>query len=438
MIGATCMNTTPRIVVVGGGAGGLELVAGLGKKLGKKNKAHILLVDSSPIHLWKPLLHEFAAGTLYSYEDEISYFAYSADHHFEFCLGTMQELHRTKKEIILKPVLDKNQKEIIPERSIPYDVLVMAVGSISNDFNIPGVKEYCMTIDNSEQALTFQEHLIKTIMSLPYQSNQNQQLNIAIVGGGATGVELAAELHYAIHQLAMYGFKFDPKQISITLVEAANRLLPALSERMSTSVQGQLQQLGIKLFIGEQVSKITHEGIFTKNEKFIPATIKVWAAGIKAPSFLQHLDGLQVNKINQLVVKATLQTSCDNYIFALGDCAQCPQENTDKFVPPRAQAAHQQAFFLVNNISHFFENKPLDKFVYRDYGSLISLSRYEAVGNLMGRLTKSLFIQGKLARLAYLSLYRSHQSALFGYWRVGTLMLSNWFSSKIRPRLKLH
>lgn len=432
------MSTIPRIVVVGGGAGGLELVAGLGKKLGRKNKAHILLIDSSPIHLWKPLLHEFAAGTLYSYEDEISYFAYSANHHFEFCLGTMQDLHRTEKEIVLKPVLDKNQQEFIPERTIPYDILVIAVGSVSNDFNIPGVKEYCISIDNSEQALYFQEHLIKTIMALPYQPKEKQQLNIAIVGGGATGVELAAELHYAVNQLAIYGFKLDPKQVSISLVEASNRLLPALSERISKSVQEHLQNLGIKLFIGEQVSNVTNEGILTKNGKFIPANIKAWAAGIKAPAFLQQLDGLQVNKINQLMVKTTLQTTCDNHIFALGDCAECPQENDGKSVPPRAQAAHQQATFLVKNISYFLEDKPLDKFVYHDYGSLISLSRYEAIGNLMGRLTKSLFIQGKLARLAYLSLYRSHQAALFGYWRVATLILSNWFSSRIRPRLKLH
>jgi NADH dehydrogenase len=428
------MGNTQRIVVVGGGAGGLELVASLGKKFGKTNKAEILLVDSSPIHLWKPLLHEFAAGTLFSYDDELSYLAYSASHYFQFCLGTMQGLKRSKKEIILSAVFDK-EHEIIPQRIIPYDILIIAVGSISNDFNIPGVKEYCFTIDNSEQALYFQKHSIKTMMmAFPsHFNNRDHELNIAIVGGGATGVELCAELNYAISQLTAYGFNFNPKNVSISLIEASNRLLPALPERVSNSVREQLENLGIKLYIGEQVSEVTAEGIHTKTGKFIPSTVKVWAAGIKAPAFLQDLDGLQTNKINQLLVKPTLQTTLDDSIFALGDCADCPQEGSDP-VPPRAQAAHQEATFLVKNIANFLNKEPLLDFHYHDHGSLISLSRYKTVGNLM----KGFFIQGKLARLAYSSLYRSHQVALFGYWRVAILILANWLSRRIRPRLKLH
>lgn len=432
------MQQNQRIVIVGGGAGGLELAAKLGKKLGKTHKAEILLIDSSPIHLWKPLLHEYAAGTLFSYEDEISYLAYSATHYFQFCLGTMQDLDRDKKEIILSPVYDEqNTKLIIPERRIAYDILVIAIGSISNDFNIPGVKTRCLMIDNSKQALHFHDHLIKMMMALPYQvTNNNHHFNIVIVGGGATGVELAAELNYALTQLAKYGYAFDPNNITISLVEAANRLLPALSNRLSTSVADELRELGIKLYIGEQVSEITADGLKTKSGKFIPASLIAWSAGIKAPEILRHL-GLEVNKINQLIVKPTLQTTNDDTIFALGDCASC-QQTDGKLVPPRAQAAHQQATLLAKNIINYLNDKPLLAFQYQDHGSLISLSHYETVGNLMGRITKSLHIQGRLARLAYLSLYRSHQISLFGYWRVASLILSGWLTSRVRPRLKLH
>ncbi len=428
------MGKIQRIVVVGGGAGGLELVANLGKKFGKTKKAEILLIDSSPIHLWKPLLHEFAAGTLYSYDDELSYLAYSASHYFQFCLGSMHGLNRSKKVIILSAVVE-NEHEIIPERVIPYDILIIAVGSVSNDFSIPGVKKYCLTIDNGEQALNFQKHSIKKMMmAFPsHFNNHNHKLNIAIMGAGATGVELCAELNYALSQLTAYGFNFEPENVSISLIEASNRLLPALPERVSFSVREQLNNLGIKLYIGEPVSEVTAEGIYTKNGKFIPSTVKVWAAGIKAPAFLQELDGLQTNKINQLLVKPSLQTTLDDSIFALGDCADCPQEGSGS-VPPRAQAAHQEASFLVKNIANFLNKKPLLHFHYYDHGSLISLSRYETVGNLM----KGFFIQGKLARLAYSSLYRSHQVALFGYWRVAILILTNWLSRRIRPRLKLH
>ncbi len=431
------MTNAKRIVIVGGGAGGLELANLLGKKFGKRKKAEITLVDSSPIHLWKPLLHEVASGTLNSYDDELSYLAYASDHYFQFCLGTMQGLNRGKKEIILKPLFDEDQQEIIPERSIPYDILVIAVGSVSNDFNIPGVKEECLVIDNSQQALQFQQHLIKTMMSLPYQK-QDQPFNIAIVGGGATGVELAAELHYALHQMAVYGFAFDPNKITINLIEAAPRLLPALSPHLSKSVQEKLKVLDIVIHTNEQVSKITPEGVLTKSGKFIPATLKTWAAGIKAPEFLKELDGLEVNKLNQLVVKPTLQTTVDDSIFAMGDCASCPQEGSDKPVPPRAQAAHQQADFLLKAITDYLNNQPLPHYQYRDYGSLISLSRYETIGNLMGRITKSLMIEGMLARFAYLSLYRAHQRALYGWWRVAMMMVANFLTKQIRPRLKLH
>lgn len=432
------MVNQKRIVIVGGGAGGLELAARLGKKLGRKNQAQITLVDSSPIHLWKPLLHEVAAGTLNSFDDEISFLAYASQHYFEFCLGTLCGLRRQTKQIVLQVVTDKNNQIVIPERTIPYDILIIAVGSISNDFGIPGVRENCLMIDTSEQALSFQQQLIKTMMSLPYQTEPDKPFSISIIGAGATGVELTAELHYALQQMAVYGFSFDSKKIIFNLIEAADRLLPALSPRLSKSVKEKLTDLNINIFTDEQVSCVTAKGIETKSGKFIPSDLKVWAAGIKAPEFLKHLDGLEVNKINQLVVKQTLQTTQDDSIFAFGDCASCPQTGTDKSVPPRAQAAHQQASFLVKSINNVLNNKTLPVFHFKDYGSLISLSHYETVGNLMGRITKSLLVEGMIARIAYLSLYRAHQISLYGVWRVATLMFANFLTQQIRPRLKLH
>lgn len=430
------MQDEKRIVIVGGGAGGLELASRLGKKFGKHHKAIITLVDSSPIHIWKPLLHEVAAGTLNSYDDELSYLAYASSHYFQFCLGTMRGLDRTNKTIILAPLLDDQQQEIIPERSISYDILVIAVGSVSNDFNIPGVKEECLAIDNTEQALAFQQRLIKLMMGLPYHV-QDKKLSLAIVGGGATGVELAAELHYALRQMAVYGFDFDPEKITIHLIEAADRLLPALSPRLSKFVREKLEHIGIIVHTDEQVTRITPDGIHTKSGKFIPASLKTWAAGVKAPEFLKNL-GLEVNAVNQLIVKPTLQTTQDETIFAFGDCAYCVLEGSSKPVPPRAQAAHQQANFLVKAIAQFLEQKPLPAFRFHDYGSLISLSHYETVGNLMGRITKSLMIEGMIARIAYLSLYRAHQTALYGPWRVGMMIFADTLAQTVRPQLKLH
>lgn len=429
----------PRIIIVGGGAGGLELTARLAKKLGKNHKAVITLVDRSPLHLWKPLLHEVAAGTLFSYEDEIEYLAYASEHDFHFCLGTLAGLDRSKKQIILAPILDNNQQQVIPPRLLDYDILVLAVGSTSNDFNVPGVQQCCMFLDNSEQAKHYQQQLFNTMMNFSQQTIHDEQpLNIAIVGAGATGVELAAELHYAVNQLAHYGFDFDPAKVHIILLEASNRILPALSQQLSQLAEKELKRIGIQIYTNAKVTEVTPDGLYTNTGQFIPAILKTWAAGIKAPDILKNLDGLEVNNINQLIVKETLQTTQDDSIFALGDCAYCLLKGSDRPVPPRAQAAHQQARLLAKNIRAYLQHKPLLNYHYRDHGSLISFSRYETIGNLMGRITNSFIIEGKLARLAYLSLYRSHQISLFGLWRVAILMLANWLTRRIRPRLKLH
>jgi NADH dehydrogenase len=262
---------------------------------------------------------------------------------------------------------------------------------------------------------------------------------VAIVGAGATGVELAAELHNAAHELAAYGLdRIQPKDMHITLIEAGPRVLPALPERISVPVHKTLEKLGVTVMTNAAVSEVTEDGLKTASGEVIQASLKVWAAGIRAPGFLKDIDGLETNRINQLVVRPTLQTTLDDNIFAFGDCAACPQPGSDRNVPPRAQAAHQQASLLVKGLKARLEGKPLPSFEYKDYGSLVSLSRFSAVGNLMGNLMGSVKLEGWLARMFYVSLYRMHQMALYGVFRTAMLMLGSKIGRGTEPRLKLH
>jgi len=194
----------------------------------------------------------------------------------------------------------------------------------------------------------------------------------------------------------------------------------------------------VKVLTGAAVSEVTADGLHTKQGEFVPASLKVWAAGIKAPAFLHEIDGLETNRINQLVVHPTLQSTRDENIFAFGDCAACPQPDSDRNVPPRAQAAHQQASMLARSIRNRLEGKPLPTYRYKDYGSLISLSTFSAVGNLMGNLTGNVMLEGWLARMFYISLYRMHQIALYGMPRTLLMMLGDKLSRSTEPRLKLH
>ncbi len=430
-----------RIVIVGGGAGGLELATRLGRKLGKSGAARIILVDANLTHIWKPLLHEVAAGSLNSSEDELNYVAQAKWNHFEFQLGHMSGLDRADKHITLAPTLDDDGQVLMPERRIAYDSLVIAVGSTTNDFGTPGAAEHCILLDTREQAERFHRRMLSHYLRAHASEHEDgSQINIAIVGAGATGVELAAELHHAAKQLAAYGLnRIRPEDMRITLIEAGPRVLPALPERIARPVHKTLEKLGVTVLTGAAVSEVTAEGLKTADGNFIPASLKVWAAGIRAPGFLKDLDGLESNRINQLQVRPTLQTTRDDDVFAFGDCAACPQPGSEgRNVPPRAQAAHQQASLLAKSLRLKISGQALPEYRYRDYGSLISLSSFSAVGNLMGNLTGSVMLEGWLARVFYVSLYRMHQMALYGVPRTLLLMLSDRIGRSTEPRLKLH
>ena len=430
-----------NIVIVGGGAGGLELATKLGNTLGKRNQAKIHLVDANNTHLWKPLLHEVATGSLDSGIDELSYRAQAHNHHFSFHLGYMGNLDRDNKEIVLSPMMDENQKPVLPERRLNYDLLVMAVGSQTNDFGTPGAKEFCSFLDGREQADVFHQKLLNTYLKANNTASKegNFKLNIAIVGAGATGVELAAELHNTASELAAYGLdQLKKDQLKVTIIEAGERILPALPERISSAAHRELGKLGIDVKTETFVQEVSEDGFKTKDGSFLPAELKVWAAGVKAPDWMKDLAGLECNRVSQLVVKPSLQTTLDDSIFAIGDCSFMLQKD-GKPVPPRAQAAHQQASHVYKNIVRLSDNKSVLDYVYKDMGSLVNLSRYSTVGSLMGNLTGgSMMVEGRLARLVYVSLYRLHQVALHGYLKTGLMTLSGRINKIIRPRLKLH
>ena len=447
-MGSTLENSAQdnlhRIIIVGGGAGGLELATKLGDSLGKRKKAEITLIDSTRTHVWKPLLHEIAAGSMDPDRHELEYLAQAHWHHFKFRFGRMDGLNRAKKEITITPYIDEDGKEVIPRRTFNYDTLIMAVGSTTNDFGIKGAREYSIALDTQDQAQKFHRYLHNALVRAQTQEEPLKpgQLEVVIVGAGATGVELAAELHNTTRELAAYGLdKIDAdRDVKISLIEAGERILPALPARMSLAVDVELRKLRVNVFTGERVVEVSQKGITTHSGRFIPAELVVWAAGIKAPDFLKDIDGLETNRINQLVVKQTLQTTIDENVFAMGDCAACQWLGHDGNVPPRAQAAHQQASLLVKSVKkRVAGNAHLPEFHYRDYGSLVNLGKYSTVGSLMGAVSGgSMYIQGLFARIMYRSLYKMHLMALHGVVSVAIHSIGRFIARRTEPHIKLH
>lgn len=433
-----------RVVIVGGGAGGLELATQLGDKLGKSGKAEITLVDRARTHIWKPLLHEIAAGSMDTGRHELPYQAQGHWHGFRYRYGEMIGLDRANKRVHLAATYDEDGREITPDRWFPYDTLVIAIGSISNDFGTPGVKEHAIMLDTPEQAERFNRRLLNACVRAYAQPGPVRpgQLHVAIIGAGATGTELSAELHHAARGLVAFGLdKIDPENdFKITLIEAAPRILPALPERLSKATADILKSIGVEVRTGSPVTKVTAEGVTLGTGEFIPSELVVWAAGVKGPDVLSKLDGLEVSRMNTLVVRPTLQTTRDDNIFVIGDAAYLVPDGETAPIPPRAQAAHQESSHLVRQIQRRMKGETeLAPFKYHDFGSLVSLGKYSTVGNLMGFIEgKSIRIEGWFAKIMYRSLYKMHEIALYGWIKVILDTLSRMLTRRTEPQVKLH
>ncbi|HKI74638.1 MAG TPA: FAD-dependent oxidoreductase, partial [Pseudomonadales bacterium] len=300
--------------------------------------------------------------------------------------------------------------------------------------------EFCMHLDTPDDAEKIHHKFLNIYLAAHaggLAGLSPGRLDVVIVGAGATGVELSAELHASVRKLIGYGLDEIPRQdVSISLVEAGPHLLPALSVKLASSVEKHLHKIGVQLYLKEKVNSVTAEGVHTESGKFIPGTLTIWAAGVKAPDVTGQLDGLAVNRNGQIEIRPTLQTTQDDAVFAIGDCSALA--DSTRRMPPTAQVANQEAIHLAKNLGNFIDAKPLHPFTFNDMGTLVSLGETSTFGVLMGNLLGTRTIRGLMARIAYLWLYRRHQYGLFGLTRTLIITLGDNLRRTVGPRLKLH
>lgn len=429
------------IVIAGGGAGGLELATRLGDTLGRSGRARIILIDRSPAHFWKPLLHTVASGKLDPQVHQIDYSAQAAEHGFHFVCGEVEGLDRARRTVQVGPRRGADGREMQPARSIPYDRLVLAFGAVTNFYGTAGAADHAFTLDHVQDAERFRQRFIAACMQAS-SGPAYTAVNIVIIGGGATGVELAAELSHAVRELARYRVhSLDPdSDVRVRLVERGERLLPHLNPRLSRRAARHLQALGVEVCTGSSVARIEADGVHDSEGNCYPSDITLWAAGVEAPPICARL-GLSVNRIRQVMVTPSLQTVDDPRIFALGDCSShvCPVKGAA--LPPRAQVAHQQALFLAELLAQegpFEAARDLPHFRYRDYGSLVSLGPFAAVGSLAAASGREVLVGGWMARVLYRLMYRKHVLALHGFARMVVRTFAQWVGEKVGPTVRLH
>ncbi|WP_279483797.1 NAD(P)/FAD-dependent oxidoreductase [Aureimonas sp. SK2] len=428
------MTQEHRIVVVGGGVAGLDIASHLGGKQFGDRRFSVTLVDREPAHVWKPMLHTIAAGTQEVTTQQTSYLVQAHNRGFAYEPGEVTSVDREGRSVRVA-ALRLGGDDVLPERSVVYDTLVLAVGSEANDFGTPGVDEHCRTINSRGEAIAFND-LLRTRMLKAFAAGK--AFSVAIVGGGATGVELAAEIVQLVDLVEHYGIADAGEKLRVTLIESGDRLLGSFPERVSREVRKSLEQMGVHVRTGARVARADECGFSLPDGGYVEADLKVWAAGVRAPTLIRSIEGIERTPAGQVVVGRDLVCVNDRSIVAVGDCASIRGDPLGKTVPTTAQAASQQAAYVIDHLATILDRKQVSNFDYRDFGSLVSLGGYDAYGTL-GRfgLFKGGFLRGRVAQIGHAMLYRRHQVRLHGLRRGSLLWISDMIGSRVRPRARL-
>ena len=312
-----------RIVVIGGGAGGLELVVKLAKKLRREPDTEVMLIDKNATHIWKPLFHEVATGSLNSYHDEASYRMLARKHGFQFVLGRVTGMDLDARTLSLSAVDDEAGVPMVPERTMDYDRLVVAVGSLSNDFGIEGVADFSRALDSREEAERFHRLFTAQVHRVNSDLDDDAKLSVVIVGGGATGVQLAGAIAAA-----------HPR-IDVTLIDGEDRLLAAMGEASGRDAERILRERGVDVRLGTEIDSIDERSVSLDGSP-IPG-LPVWAAGFQARA---DDFGLPVDDQGRVLVDRFLRVDGWTKTFAAGDIALHTTSSGD-VLPMSAQIAVQ-------------------------------------------------------------------------------------------------
>lgn len=419
-----------RLLILGGGVAGLDVAS----NLGRRRDLDVELVDQEPAHVWKPNLHTIAAGTSDVSVQQTSYLTQAAGKGFRFHPGEVVGIDHRARRVEVAPLV-LNGEEVLPARTIGYDTLLVALGSRANDFGTPGVAEHCFTIDSRSEALRFNDKVRSLLLKA---ASCEGSVTVGIVGGGATGVELAGELIQFAAIAEGFGVARTGMALRVVLLNSDARLLKAFPERVSAAASRKLAELGVEIRSGVTVTSADSAGFDLADGTRVEAEIKVWAAGVRAPAVLDRLDDLERTRGGQLVVGANLVSPGDSSILAIGDCASPRLADRDRPLPATAQVAFQQAAYLGKHLPAILAGHDVPPFRYREFGSLVSLGGFDAYGSLgkFGFFGGG-FIRGRVAQLGHAMLYRRHQSRLYGLRRGTLLCLADIIASRVKPIARL-
>jgi NADH dehydrogenase len=388
----------PKVVILGGGFGGLAAARALDKS------AEVTVVDRHNFQTFLPLLYQVSTAGLAA--DHVAYPIRGAlrKTDIKFRMGSPISVDHKNKEVKL------DSSEVLK-----FDHLIVALGSVSADFGIPGVNEHALGMKTVHEALTIRAEIMRRFEDL-CRFEDETKLSISVIGGGPTGVEMAG----AIAELIRGPLKSDQAEaaanIQVSLIEAGPRLLPPFAPSLSERTKKDLEKLGVKVLLNAAVKAIEHRKIILKDDSVLNSEITIWAAGVKGADAMVELNLPTVG--NRVAVEPTMQVKNYPYIWALGDIAGALGKD-GRPLPMVAPVAIQQGKFIAKQIQRLSSNKALGNFRYIDKGSMATIGRNKAVVQVKG-----LKLAGPIAWFAWLWLHLFY--LLGGRNKIGTMADWTW------------
>ena len=388
----------PKVVILGAGFGGLTTARALDKH------AEVILIDRHNFQTFLPLLYQVSTAGLAA--DHVAYPIRGAlrKTNVQFRMGTPEKINAATNELTLTDGY-----------VIKYDHLVIALGSTTADFGIPGVKENALGMKTVGEALTIRSEVMRSYEEMCRQGNK-EELDIAIVGGGPTGVEMAGAFAELVRGPLRSDYADAANRVRVSIIEAGPRLVPSFSESLSTRTQKDLEKLGVTVLTNTSVKEVLPDSILTLDGKSIPANTTVWAAGVKGVPAMDNLH-LPTTR-GRIDVSSTLQVTGYENVWAIGDIAGVAGVDGTP-LPMVAPVAMQQARFLAKQIQFVAKFEPLKNFKYKDKGSMATIGRHKAIVEVKG-----IRISGPIAWLAWLWLHLFY--ILGGRNKIGTMADWTW------------
>jgi NADH dehydrogenase len=364
-----------QVLILGAGFAGLYTALHLEKTLGKDAVAEITLIDRNHFHLFTPLLHEAASGVIHPGLIMTPIRRILHGKQINFLRARVEAIDLQAQEVTLCCV------------EVPYDILVIALGSVTNFYGLESVREKALEIKNASDTDRLRCHIINRFEAATCESDLQRRrrlLTFVVVGGGCTGVETVTEVHEFLMHLREEQYDVAPDEVHTVLVEVQDRVLPQMDRTLSRTALRRMQKMGIEVMLNTTVTDLTEAGLaFADGQDPLPTDTVIWAAGVRAHPVLDNLL-LEKDRMGRIVVDSDLRVPGLPNVYVLGDAAHARHPETGEIYPPTAQVAYRQARVAAANIAADLHGDSHQRFDFVYIGDLVSLGRLSGVADPFG------------------------------------------------------